>query len=565
MLVGTPGLEDTDLAAYGLTKADVLSMLSVHPTSGNAYVHDGTEGTVTWAFNSGGDAFDFLREGEVLTLYYNQVRPNDGHGVTTTGDGGITIQITGTNDAAHIALAQGTDVDVSEDESPTTLTAQGHLTVSDADQGEAAFQTTVTKAQGTLGNLVLAADGSYTYSVANSAVQGLGTNETKVETFTVKSADGTSQDVSFTIHGANDVAQIGAGSGTQTEILDFEGVASGNTYTEDGLTLTLLNSSTPAFAIGDFDGDGDKELRLNTNVGGQGYVLQMADGSQFTIQGVDVERSDGSYIGIIGSNGNRTFSGGVETKTFGTYFANLDNAQLSGLVDIDHLVITHQVPAGAAGEVTEDQAATLRASGALTITDADAGEASFRTQSGTAGSNGFGTFALDASGHWTYSADNGSAAIQKLGAGQTLTDSFTAVSFDGSASQVVTVTIHGTNDAAAIGLAQGADTSVTEDESATTLTATGHLTVSDADQGQASFQTQALKGQGVLGNLAVSPMAATATRSPTAPRSPWPRARARSRPSPSNPRMAPATMSASPSMGRTTRRSSASHKGPTPR
>ena len=69
-----------------------------------------------------------------------------------------------------------------------------------------------------------------------------------------------------------------------------------------------------------------------------------------------------------------------------------------------------------------------------------------RAQAGTLGSNGFGTFTLAANGTWTYTANNSQTAIQQLGAGQSLTDSFTAVSSDGTASQIVTVTIHGTND-----------------------------------------------------------------------------------------------------------------------
>ncbi|TGS93001.1 hypothetical protein EN856_38355, partial [Mesorhizobium sp. M8A.F.Ca.ET.213.01.1.1] len=100
----------------------------------------------------------------------------------------------------------------------------------------------------------------------------------------------------------------------------------------------------------------------------------------------------------------------------------------------------------------------------LTITDVDAGEANFTTQAATAGSNGYGTFTLAADGSWTYTADNTQAAIQQLGAGDTITDSFTAVSSDGSDSQLVTVTIHGTNDSAVIGGVSTDD--VTEDNGA---------------------------------------------------------------------------------------------------
>ena len=60
--------------------------------------------------------------------------------------------------------------------------------------------------------------------------------------------------------------------------------------------------------------------------------------------------------------------------------------------------------------------------------------------------------------------DASQTAIQPLGAGQSLTDSFTAVSSDGTASRLVTVTIHGTNDTPLIsGTSTGA---VTEDNGA---------------------------------------------------------------------------------------------------
>src|SRR3990167_4297708 len=101
------------------------------------------------------------------------------------------------------------------------------------------------------------------------------------------------------------------------------------------------------------------------------------------------------------------------------------------------------------GDVTEDAAATLETSGTLTVTDADTGEDVFTAQAATAGSNGYGSFTLSTAGAWTYAAENTQAAIQALGLGDTLTDSFTAVTADGS-TQVVTVTITGTNDAAVI-------------------------------------------------------------------------------------------------------------------
>src|SRR5205085_2320674 len=136
-------------------------------------------------------------------------------------------------------------------------------------------------------------------------------------------------------------------------------------------------------------------------------------------------------------------------------------------------------------------AGDLTAGGALTIADVDAGQSNFAIQAGTAGSNHHGTFTLAANGNWTYSGDNTQAAIQQLGAGQTLTDSFTAVSSDGSNSQLVTVTIHGTNDVPVIG---GSFTgSVAEDVGVVSshISTSGALSIADVDQGQSSFTAHA--------------------------------------------------------------------------
>src|SRR5262249_44006258 len=79
-----------------------------------------------------------------------------------------------------------------------------------------------------------------------------------------------------------------------------------------------------------------------------------------------------------------------------------------------------------------------------TITDADAGQSSFAPQANAAGL--YGTFTLDAFGNWTYTANDSQAAIEQLNTGQFITDSFTAVSSDGTNSQVVTVKINGTTE-----------------------------------------------------------------------------------------------------------------------
>ncbi|MCR9152190.1 MAG: VCBS domain-containing protein, partial [Rhodobacteraceae bacterium] len=75
------------------------------------------------------------------------------------------------------------------------------------------------------------------------------------------------------------------------------------------------------------------------------------------------------------------------------------------------------------GDVQEDSA--LTASGALTITDPDAGESLFAAAAAT---TTYGSYTLTSDGVWTYTLDNSNATVQELGDGETTTDTFTAES-----------------------------------------------------------------------------------------------------------------------------------------
>ncbi|RZM88507.1 adhesin, partial [Bradyrhizobium genosp. SA-3] len=133
--------------------------------------------------------------------------------------------------------------------------------------------------------------------------------------------------------------------------------------------------------------------------------------------------------------------------------------------------------------VTEgDTAAALNASGQLSITDPDSGEAHIVAQSNVHGS--YGDFAIDANGAWSYI---GNGAHNELAAGQQVQDQFTATSQDGTASGTVTVTITGTNDAATVSSDSKA---VTEGDTTSALSTSGQLTITDPDIGEAHVVAQ---------------------------------------------------------------------------
>nr|WP_143039703.1 MULTISPECIES: VCBS domain-containing protein [Bradyrhizobium] len=152
----------------------------------------------------------------------------------------------------------------------------------------------------------------------------------------------------------------------------------------------------------------------------------------------------------------------------------------------DTHTVSHDSPTyvWSGGALTTDQANALTAASTLALTETDS------TGSGA------GSVAFDYS-----AADN---SFDFLAAGQTLTITYNVTVVDyskgvanGTSSvQPVTITIHGTNDAATItATTEGSDTgAVTEDG---TLTASGSLTVTDVDSGENHFQ--ALSAQALTG------------------------------------------------------------------
>src|ERR1700746_1340774 len=93
---------------------------------------------------------------------------------------------------------------------------------------------------------------------------------------------------------------------------------------------------------------------------------------------------------------------------------------------------------------------------------------------------------MPARGAWTYKLDNSNFAVQALNVGDTLTDTFTVTTIDGTP-QMVTITIHGANDAAIVsGDTTGSVTEAAGCKPGTPI-ATGTLTDTDVDNTPKTF------------------------------------------------------------------------------
>ncbi|WP_162901813.1 VCBS domain-containing protein [Aeromonas hydrophila] len=458
---GTLSVTDVDgadeakfLAGNGTPSAGALGSLTI--TEGGA-----------WTYNVDNSKVQYLGEGETKVETFTVASVD---GTTHT----VTITITGVNDSAVIG---GTDSGaVTEDETNPTLTETGTLSVTDVDGADEAkfLAGNGTPSAGALGSLTITEGGAWTYNVDNSKVQYLGEGETKVETFTVASVDGTTHTVTITITGVNDSAVIG-------------GTDSG-AVTEDETNPLLTETGT--LTVTDVDGADEAKFVAGNGVASTGALgsLTITEGGAWTY---NVDNSKVQYLG----------EGETKVETFTV--ASVDGTTHTVTITITGVNDSAVIGGTDSGAVTEDETnPLLTETGTLTVTDVDgADEAKFLAGNGTPSAGALGSLTITEGGAWTYNVDN--SKVQYLGEGETKVETFTVASVDGT-THTVTITITGVNDSAVIG---GTDSgAVTEDETNPLLTETGTLTVTDVDGAdEAKFVAgNGVASTGALGSLTIT-------------------------------------------------------------
>ncbi|QET76208.1 Ig-like domain-containing protein [Vibrio vulnificus] len=487
----------------------------------------------TYTFDA--SSYDSLSEGQtqVLTI---PVVVTDEQGATAETT--LTITVTGTNDAATIAG----DTAVVADETDAALTLSGTLTSEDVDNTDNSF--TAKTIEGTNGTFSIDANGAWTF-VANSAFNEMNVGDSKVESFTVTSVDGTPQVVKVTINGTNDAATIAGDTAVVADETDAALTLSGTLTSEDvdntdnSFTAKTIEGTNGTFSI---DANGAWTFVANSafnemNVGDskvESFTVTSVDGTpqvvKVTINGTndaatiagdtavvadetdaaltlsgtltseDVDNTDNSFTAktIEGTNG--TFS--IDANGAWTFVANSAFNEMNvGDSKVESFTVTSvdgtpQVVkvtingtndaatiAGDTAVVADETDAALTLSGTLTSEDVDNTDNSFTAKT-IEGTNG--TFSIDANGAWTFVANS---AFNEMNVGDSKVESFTVTSVDGTP-QVVKVTINGTNDAATI----AGDTAVVADETDAALTLSGTLTSEDVDNTDNSFTAKTIEG-----------------------------------------------------------------------
>ncbi|WGD54494.1 VCBS domain-containing protein [Bradyrhizobium sp. CB1650] len=395
----------------------------------------------TLFLNSSSGAYTFVPNNDAINALQS---PTTTSFVVTVSDGSLsvsqtfTIDINGVNDAAIISgNAGGTVAEAGgvANVTPGTPTATGTLTDADVDNPANTFTavSSPTKSTSGYGSFTMTAAGVWTFTVdnANHAVQALNVGDSLTDTFTVTSIDGTPQVVTVTIQGSNDAAVIsGATVGSVVE-------ASGASQGMPTATGTLVDA--------DVDNPSNTFVAIASPTAsslGYGSFTITADGAW--TYAVDNANTKVQKLNIgdtlIDSFTVTTIDGTAQVVTI-TINGSNDAAVISGCTT--GTVIE-------AGCVANGMPGRPTATGVLTDTDPDNPANTFTAVSSPKPSTGgFGTFTMTASGVWTYTLDNSNSTVQALNACDTLIDKFTVTTIDGTP-QVITITIHGTNDAAVI-------------------------------------------------------------------------------------------------------------------
>ncbi len=410
----------------------------------------------------------------------------------------VTMTLKGVNDEATIT---GQDTgSVSEDAASNTAT--GQLIVNDVDHGENTVVPITTQA-GAYGNFSIVADGNWTYTLDNSllAVQSLPAGVTLTETFVVYSSDSL-------LLTANDDHDSDNEDGNDEDGHDETSESDHHAPSYKGaskvVTVTIVGTNDAAVISGSSTGAVAEDLSLG--VTGQLSVSDIDAGeASFQAQSSTVGSYGNLSIGIDGTwsyvlnngadNVQALATGETATDTF--VVKSYDGTEQQITLTLTGTNDLATISGTSTGAVSED--ATLTTGAALAVADVDHGEAVFQAQSAVAAT--YGSFAISTDGHWTYALNNTATNVQALAAGEQVTDSFTVASFDGTASQLVTATITGTNDGPVVTNNSAAAAGAVAEDGA--LAASGQLAASDVDHGATQIWSAQGSANGAYGAIGI--------------------------------------------------------------
>jgi VCBS repeat-containing protein len=422
--------------SYTLTAAQQNALVNAFTL--DAATHstiDGT-GTVGWHYDISDGALDFLGATDQVVLTFT-VQVNDGHGGTASQD--VTITVHGTEDVPVVTTTSNSFAELPGTNNPNTDSVSGMISFNDVDLSDrptvtTAFsgytyfgadgitalaltgpqQTAILKAL-VLGPTPATSNGSvtWTYSVADNALDFLAQNETLTLTYNAKVDDHhggiVTQPITVTIHGTNDAPVIkytGSYSLDQFNTQDYGAwieVGNNSNGAQEGSPFNgefqLAHDPTTAagnfqIRLTDLDAESDvpDTLTRTYNLVGAGNTAKIEfdyrrdipsgqSNDQFIVL-VSINGGPFTQIGQIGATGNGSFvdgsyqhftfdlASGSTIQTVALRFSVGDNVDDGDVVYVDNVKLSYATTASATQAInyTENSAVGLLPP---QITDAD--------------------------------------------------------------------------------------------------------------------------------------------------------------------------------------------------
>ena len=443
--VATSGITTGTSGALASGNTQLLAMLSLTPS--NILSNSQTSNTLTWSFNSGSEAFDYLAVGQSLTLTYT-VRVTDSTGATV--DKTIAVVINGSNDApsgsATAQTAALVEAGGAANATAGVNSSSVTLTPTDAD-GTASFSLSALLATGMV---------TTTNSVGSSANTGSHTDGSPGNAYIQETPSGQ--------------------TGTVTQWKFYK------PHSTDGLWVTPVIYEKTADNVFVIRGIG-RSRSASGPAGVYTFSFDLASGSDsfansnYTYGHIDKNLNNSA--GTIGQSSAGSISEGSTALSGGSGTWGFINTQNPSSVVGSNQSLGYRTQRNYASELILTSAAT-------------GGQGSLHGWSTTnsetftkAGTYGTATFTLS-TGEVAYTLDDSLAATQALTAGASVTDSFAIPVVDnpgltGSATAVFT--IQGSNDAPTL-TAAAATASLVEASGANNAsagTASSSITLSKGD------------------------------------------------------------------------------------
>ncbi|GAL22747.1 T1SS secreted agglutinin RTX [Vibrio maritimus] len=421
---------------------DTMTYSISNPIDGLSFNPDGS-----YTFDPSHASYQHLAQGQTEVVQTTVTVTDSARG---THSETLQFTITGTND---LPVMSGQSQSVKEDDT----VFHGQMKAIDVDHDALTYSIS-----NPIDGLSFNSDGSYTFDPSHASYQHLAQGQTDVVQTTVTvtdSAGGThSETLQFKITGTNDLPVMsGQSQSVKEDGTVFHGRMKATDVDHDALTYSISN---PIAGLS-FNSDGSYTFDPS-----HASYQHLAQGQTDVVQ---------TTVMVTDSAGG-THSEALQFKITGTNDAARITGQFSGTLTEDHNV---------------DSFGLMHVHGKVDVVDVDQGES--HTQSEVLQGK-FGVLDIDSNGYWHYQVSSSLPAIQQLASGNSITEQIAIHTVDGT-SQLIEIVIGGTADSAIIsGIDSG---SVKEDLNVVngSVKTSGDLSISDSDQGQNHFLSQALIGK----------------------------------------------------------------------